>query len=133
MKSTYKYTNAMNQIAEGAFPAEADIDAMNPGELAKFLSENGVDLPSLQSEIPSIKAKFEGKLNLARARKKRLGSKESEKVVDLSSLPQDQLVADLVALYGSIEEIPLAARNFRDLSRKEWESLYRDLILKKSK
>jgi hypothetical protein len=132
MKSTYKHTDAMNRLVEGSFPTEADIDAMDPRELAEFLAENGVDLYSMESEVSSIKSKFEGKLNLARARKKRLGSTTVEKNVDLSSMSKDQLIEDLVSKYGSIENIPLAARNFRDFSRMELESLYQDLYLKKS-
>jgi len=132
MKSIYKYTNAMSFLVEGAFPAEADIDAMDPRELAQSLSDNGVDLSTLETEISSVKAKFEGKLNFARAREKRLESIKSEEVVDLSSVPKEQILEDLVGIYGSIENIPLAARNFRDFSRSELESLYRDLVLKKS-
>lgn len=122
----------MNRLVEGAFPTEADIDAMDPRELAEFLSENGVDLRCFESEVSSIKSKFEGKLNFERAREKRLRSTKGERVVDLSSMSKEQILEDLVGIYGCIENIPLAARNFRDFNRSELESLYRDLVLKKS-
>lgn len=48
------------------------------------------------------------------------------------TLSQDEMIAALVAKYGRIEDIPLAARNFAKMTKDDWASLYADLILRRN-
>jgi hypothetical protein len=45
-------------------------------------------------------------------------------------MSQDDIVAALVKKFGRVEDIPLAARNFKAMNREDWESLYRDYFEK---
>lgn len=128
MNHHYKHTEAANFLINHALPSEAQIDAMSAIELAKFLSDNGVDVPKLNSEIPKIQAQLAGKLSFANARKARLSKMQSTDVVDVSALTQEQIIEALKQKFGRLEDIPLAARNFKSLKKEDWESLYKDLI-----
>ncbi|MFA5263918.1 MAG: hypothetical protein WC378_08815 [Opitutaceae bacterium] len=128
MNSQHRHTEAANFLVNHALPSEAEIDAMSAAELAKFLSENGIDVPKLNSEIPKIQAQLTGKLTLANARQARLTKSDSTPEIDISHLSQDQIIEALKRKYGCLEEIPLAARNFKSFKKEDWESLYKDLI-----
>jgi hypothetical protein len=128
MNPHYKHTEAANFLIDHSLPSEAQIDAMSASDLAKFLSDNGIDVPKLNSEIPKIQAHLAGKLSFAHARKARLSKVQPADVVDASALTQEQIIEALKQKFGRLEDIPLAARNFKSLKKEEWESLYKDLI-----
>jgi len=128
MNPNYKHTEAAKFLINHALPSEAQIDAMSAIELAKFLSDNGVDVPKLNSEIPKIQTQLAGKLSFAHARKARLSKVQTTHAVDVSALTQEQIIEALKQKFGRLEDIPLAARNFKSLKKEDWESLYKDLI-----
>jgi hypothetical protein len=129
MKKQYPHTEAANFLTSHALPSEAELDAMNPAELASFLSSQGVNVVKLQGEIGQLQKQLSGRLALASARKQRL-AKASTVEADLSAMSQDDIVAALVKKFGRVEDIPLAARNFKAMNREDWESLYRDYFEK---
>lgn len=129
MKSNYKYSKAGNFFIDHAQPTEDEIDAMAPAELANFLTQNGVNLAKLNAEIPQIQEHLTSQILFSQAGKARR-DKDQNYEVDLSEFSLEQLISELTNKYGSTEDIPLAARNFKSLSREEWESLYKDLIVK---
>lgn len=133
MKSHYKHTEAASFLSNHALPSEAEIDAMSPADLAKFLADNGVDVPKLNAEIPKLQAQLTGKMSLARARQARLSKAELAVPVDLSVFTEKQMMDGLIAKYGRVEDIPLAARNLKSFDREELESLYTDLVIRASK
>ncbi len=114
---------------DGQVTAE-EIDSMEVGELAHFLSSNGIDVAKLNERIPSLKEKFENQLRFHRA-KCAPTSPDDETIIDIETFSEEQIVTALVELYGSLDNVPLAARNFKEFSIHEWRSLYRDLILGK--
>lgn len=61
----------------------------------------------------------------------RQANSTGDKDVDLSGISDDEIKAALLKRYKRLEEIPLAARGFKELGRTELESMYRDLILKR--
>jgi len=129
MKSNHQYSKAGNFFIDHSQPTEDEIDAMTPAELANFLSSNGVNLAELNAETAQIQEHLASQILFSQAGKARLEKAQSN-VVDLSEFSQEQLIEELSNKYGRIEDIPLAARNFKSLSREEWESLYTDLILR---
>ncbi|MBC2601162.1 hypothetical protein [Puniceicoccus vermicola] len=129
MKSNHKHMKAGHFLIDHAQPTEDEIDAMNPAELADFLSENGVDLAKMDSEIPQIQQDLTSQIIFSQADHV-LRNKTQSTIVDLSEFSEEQIIAELTQKYGGTENIPLAARNFKSLSREEWESLYKDLILR---
>lgn len=129
MKSDHKYSQAGNFFIDNSQPTEAEIDAMSVDELTSFLSDNGVNLAKLNADIPQIQENLTSQILFLQAGKIRKENMQNN-IVDLSEFSQEQLIEELSNKYGRIEDIPLAARNFKSLSREEWESLYRDLILR---
>lgn len=129
MTKKYKHTEAASFLIDNALPTEAEIDTMDAPALAAFLSAQGVDVGKLNSEIDLLKRQLTGKVALANARKQRLARANAATQVDLSSMSQDEFMAALIAKFGRLEEIPLAARNFKTMNREDWESLYRDHII----
>jgi hypothetical protein len=77
-----------------------------------------------------MKTRLSGQAALADARRKRL-AQAAQGPTDLSSLSQEEILASLVKKFGRIEDIPLAARNFQQMQRTDWESLYIDYILRR--
>lgn len=129
MTKKYKHTEAAGILIDNALPTEAEIDAMDAPALAAFLSSQGVDVGKLNSEIDLLKKQLTGKMALANARKQRFARANTATQDDLSSMSQDEFMAALIAKFGRLEEIPLAARNFKTMNREDWESLYRDHII----
>lgn len=111
---------------DGQVTAE-EIDSMEVGELAHYLSSNGFDVAKINEFIPELKEKFENQLRFHRA-KCAPSSPDHEAVVDIDTFSKEQIVNALVEQYGSLDNVPLAARNFKEFSIQEWRSLYRDLI-----
>jgi hypothetical protein len=129
MKPQHKHTTAARFLGEHALPSEDEIDAMSPTELAKFLADNGVDVAKLNAENPKLESQLKGKMTLAWAKQAR--RKKAETPPPSAPPPsQDEMIAALVAKYGRIENIPLAARNFAKMTKDDWASLYADLILR---
>ena len=133
MNITHKHTEAANFLLNHAIPSEEKIDAMSEAELTQFLADSGVDLPSLKADMATLKTKLSGKMAMAQARQARLAKTQTSAPVDVSSLTQEQIIEALTSKYGRVEDIPLAARNFKSLGRQDWESLYKDLICRCNK
>jgi hypothetical protein len=123
-------TEAARFLVDQASLPEAQIDAMSEPEMAAYLSERGIDVPSLKADIRAMKTRLSGQAALAEARRKRL-AQAAQDPTDLSSVSQDEIIASLVKKFGRIEDIPLAARNFQQMQRTDWESLYIDYILRR--
>ena len=130
MKPTHKHTKAANFLASHALPTEAEIDAMGPGELSKFLSDHGIDVAKLNADIPKMESQLKAKLALSQARQARLAT-TGARAPEVLDLTKDEIITALVAKYGRIEDIPLAARNFESMKEEDWKSLYLDLIARK--
>lgn len=122
-------TDTARFLVDQSSLTEAQIDTMSESETTAYLSERGIDVPSLKAYIRALKARLTGQAALAEARRKRL-SRAAQASIDLSSVSQDEIIAALVKKFGRIEDIPLAARNFRQMRRTDWESLYIDYILR---
>jgi len=123
-------TEAARFLVDHASLPEAQIDAMSESEMAAYLSERGIDVPSLKADIRAMKTRLSGQAALAEARRKRL-AQAAQAPADLSSVSQEEIIAALVKKFGRIEDIPLAARNFQQMQRTDWESLYIDYILRR--
>ena len=130
MKTDRKHTAAARYLTSHALPSEDEIDAMSPGDLAKFLADNGVDPAKLNAEISKIEAQLKGKMTLAWAKQARRGKEAAHLPSATVSISQEEMIAALVKKYGCIEDIPLAARNFEKMTKDDWASLYADLILR---
>lgn len=130
MKPQHKHTAAARFLSSNALPSEDEIDAMKPAELAKFLGDHGVDVARLNAEIPKLESQIKGKMTLAWAKQARRKKAETS-LPPAPTLSQDEMIAALVAKYGRIEDIPLAARNFAKMTKDDWASLYADLILRR--
>lgn len=130
MKHSHPHTDAMRFLTEAASLSEAQIDAMTPAEAEAYLSENGIDVPKLKGELNGLKAQLSGQAALAEARRRRL-AKKAAPVTDLSQFSQEYFMTALRDKFGSIEAMPIAARNFKAMQRSDWEALYIDHILRR--
>lgn len=131
MKKKYLHTEAAHLLVKHSLPTEEEIDAMDPTQLAAFLSSQGVDVGKFQGEISELQSQLTGKLTFAHAKKQRLAKSNSLAEADLSHMTQRDFESALLSNFGSFEAMPLAARNHKTMNREDWESLYRDLILTK--
>lgn len=104
-----------------------EIDSMDVGELAGYLSSKGVNVALMNAGIPSLKEKFENYLRFHRAKSTPFTPGDAP-LVDIDTFSKEQIVNALVERYGTLENVPLAARNFKEFSINEWRSLYRDLL-----
>lgn len=130
MNKNHPHTEAVNLLVNHALPTEAELDAMDATAVAAFLSSQGVDVVKFRTEVKDWKKQLTGKLALAQARKQRLADKTATTVVSLSHMSEADFVEALKRKFGSLEAIPLAARNHQQkMKREDWESLYWDHIM----
>ncbi|MDI1343888.1 MAG: hypothetical protein PSV22_07305 [Pseudolabrys sp.] len=126
MKKHYHHTAAVDRLVTHALPTDAELDAMDATQVAAFLSSQGVDVGKFRAEMKDLKKQIAGKLNLAQARQLRLAEEAAAYECDLSHMHEEQFKSELLAIFGSYEAMPLAARNHKSMNREDWESLYRD-------
>lgn len=130
MKNTSKHKRALDFFTVDGLPSAEQIESMDVAELAKHLSEHGENIASVSAFVSDLKKEAQGRLNLASARAARLSSKRDDKPVNLIEFTIERMKSELAKKYNGIENLPIAARNFKkEPTREEWESLYRDLIL----
>ena len=131
MNNPKRHKEALDFLLGHAVPAEEKLDGMTPSELDEFLVENGVDLAKLDAVAHDLKAKLPGRIAMAKARRERL-SKASSTTPGIHRIPptRQAIIDALVAKFGSINSIPLAARSFESMGDEEWRSLYLDVMRK---
>jgi hypothetical protein len=131
MNNADKHVEALKYLLSHVQPSAGDIDAMTPAQLDDFLSDYHVDVKHLESLIPEWQKMASGRLALERARQERLAQKKQESA-DLGVIPRlrDELLAGLIAHFGAIENIPMAARNLESIDDAELRQLYIDAVLR---
>jgi hypothetical protein len=132
MNDTEKDKDALQFLLSSAKSSEEEIESMTSAQLEGFLAERGVDVNALRAKIPIWQQRAAGKIAMARARRSRLGSCEvAARREDVASKPAkiDQLLAMLVGHFGSLEAIPMAARNLKAVNAEELQQLIDDLGL----
>jgi hypothetical protein len=130
MNQPHLNTDAARLLVDHASLSDAQIDAMTEADMATYLKEHGIDMSRFAAEIQGLKARLSGQVLLAEARRKRL-AQAAQPPIDLSAMSRDDMIGALVRKFGRIEDIPLAARNFRSMQRADWESLYIDYIFRR--
>lgn len=132
MNDPQKHMDALHFLLSRAKLSDDDIERMSSKELDEFLAANGVDLNALHAMIPVWQQKAAGRLEFVRARRARLGLRAAAMTdADPASLPanRDQLLSMLIAHFGSVEAIPMAARNLKTVDVGELQQLIVDLGL----
>jgi hypothetical protein len=126
MTARRKHTDAIKFLTDEVSSAE-DFHTAAPAVVDRYLQSKGVKLTELDSKIDRFMAKLGGKIAMARATRERGTAQAADpRKAKLAGMSDEQLLAKLVAVYGSKEAIPLAARTKKALGRVELESLYLD-------
>jgi hypothetical protein len=126
MNTNRKHTHAFRYLTD-AISSPENFSAATPDIVDHYLESKGVKLGELDIRMNRFLTALGGKIALTRAaRERRAVSTADGRRQELSKLSDSDILAKLVAIYGSQDEIPLAARTKRALGRKELESLYLD-------
>jgi GTP-binding protein EngB required for normal cell division len=128
MSTPRKHTKAIKYIIDDNAPA-SDLDNAPQEAIDQYLQSKGVNIPNLNTRIDKFAETLRGKLKLQCAAKERATkTSETKREADLSLLSDEELLARLIRIHGSIEDLPFAARTTKGFKRQELESLYRDSL-----
>ena len=133
MKKIPQYSKAIDSLYDHTLFSNEEIKKMPIDQLKFLLKADGLDITKLTSKMEKQKAQWAGAKLFREACDSTHGGTRGAEDVDLTDLSDSKIEAALLAHYGSLEAIPLAARGFKGLGRIEKESMYRDLILKGKK
>jgi hypothetical protein len=126
MKPNRKNTHAIKYLMDEITSPE-DFIAASPEKVDSYLTAKGVKLAELDTRMGQFFSRLGGKMALAHAARERPTTAGADTCrAELSKMSDADILAKLVAKYGSQENIPLAARMKGPLGRKELESLYLD-------
>ena len=125
MTARRKNTDAMKFIMDEV--DGADLNTASQEQVDRYLESKGVRLRDLDSKIDRFMVGLAGKLAMSRAARECASlSTADPRRKQVASMSESEILARLVAVYGSKEAIPLAARMNKAFSRSELESLYLD-------
>lgn len=130
MKKIPQYKQAIESLYGHTLFSNEEIKKMPIDQLKFFLKEDGLDIQKLTAKMQKQKEQWAGSKSFREACDDIRGATPGAEDIDLAGIADDKIEAALLAHYGSLEAIPLAARGFKGLGRIEKESMYRDLILK---
>jgi hypothetical protein len=99
------------------------IQNMSESELSAYLQEYGYSPERLHSNC----SKLQSKLLLAHKRCERLTT-VSPQLKDYSGYSMAELIEMFIKKFGSIEQIPIAARSFKELNLKDVQELAKELL-----
>ncbi len=133
MKNTPQHSKAITSLYSHSRFSPEDLRAMPVETLKQILAADGVDIGKAELKLSAIKETISNANLFNEACKNTLSQGDTESAIDLSNLTSDEIKSKLLEKYKRLEDIPLAARGFKELGRVELESLYRDLILKGKK
>ncbi len=133
MKKIPQHRKAIESLYDHTLFSQEEIKKMPIDQLKFFLKEDGLDIHKLTAKMQKQKEQWAGSKLFREACDNMPGNTSADEHVDLTGIPDSKIEAALLAHYGSLEAIPLAARGFKGLGRIEKESMYRDLILKGKK
>jgi hypothetical protein len=126
MKTNRRNTHAIKYMMDEISSSEDFITA-SPEKVNIYLTSKGVKLAELDRRMDQFLGRLGRKIAMAQAARQRPSTEQVEsRRAELAKLSDAQILAKLVAKYGSQENIPMAARTKGVLSRKELESLYLD-------
>lgn len=126
MKTNRNNTHAIKYLMD-EISSPQDFGTASPEKVDSYLTANGVKLADLDKRMDQFLGKLGGKIAMAQATRQRPATAQVEaRRAELAKLSNAEILAKLVAKYGSQENIPLAARTKGALSRTELESLFLD-------
>ncbi|MGJ8637803.1 MAG: hypothetical protein ACSHYA_00290 [Opitutaceae bacterium] len=117
---------AFKHIQASISPTEEQINAMTRSEVSHALEDEGYIKEELEAKTNSAKARFSGRYALLLARRRR-EMKEAivQEPIDFPA-DKDSIIKVFEAKYG--DEMPMAARNYRNASYEELCLLYQDMM-----
>ncbi len=132
MSNDDRHAEVLRFLLNEAQLSTEEIDALTPEQLDDLLQEYHVDLKRVESLVSQWQKKASGRLALARARAERLAA-SCEPSPTFAFIPKlrDELLAGLVAHFGALDKIPMAARRLESVDDDELRQLYVDAVLRK--
>lgn len=128
MTTSRKHTKAIKYIIDDT-ASVSDLDNAPQEVVDRYLESKGINVANLNTRIDKFAESLKGKLKLQRAAKERAEKNAATKPEEnLSALSNEELLARLIEKYGTMEDIPFAARTTKGFKRQELESLYRDSL-----
>jgi hypothetical protein len=122
--------DAFKYLLSASLPRDEAIDALSAKEVDDLLKETGFEQPKLDERIAEQKKKFSGRYAMMLARRRRLQASAVEEAPAIEiPATREAIIAYLADRYG--EEMPMAARNFKNADYDELRQLFVDLVGKR--
>jgi hypothetical protein len=127
---THAKLDAFKYLLSASLPRDEAIDALSAKEVDELLKETGFEQSKLEERIAEQKKKFSGRYAMMLARRRRIHASAVEKAPAIEiPATREAIIAYFTEHYG--EEMPMAARNFKDADYDELRQLFVDLAGKR--